>query len=148
MKINTTRFGEIEIEDEEIITFAHGVPGFEEEKNFVIIPYDENSPFFFLQSLQSKELAFLLINPFSFYKEYSVELDDAVVDELEIADENDVVVYSIITMHGSEVKKMTANLLAPLVINVKNRKAKQFVLEGTKFTTKYDIFAQADEGGK
>lgn len=150
MKFDTTRFGEIEIENEDIIVFSEGLPGFEEEKQFVLIPYDQSSPFFFLQSVQAKELAFLLISPFDFCAEYSFELDDGIVDELEIAAENDIVVYSIVTMHGSEIKKMTANLLAPVVINIKNKKARQVVLDNTKFTTRYNIFAHSakSKGGK
>ena len=67
--INTARFGEIEIEEEKIIMFSAGIPAFEEEQEFVIIPYDEESPFVFLQSLKTEELAFLMTSPFVFFPE-------------------------------------------------------------------------------
>ena len=61
MNIKTTRFGEVEINDEKIIDFEQGIPGFEEETKFVIIPYDEKSPFLFMQSVKQEDLAFLII---------------------------------------------------------------------------------------
>lgn len=142
MKFDTTRFGELEIDEEDIIHFSFGLPGFEQEKNFVLIPYDENSPFFFLQSIQTKELAFLVLSPFVFFPGYNFELDDAVLEELVIASENDVAVYSILTVRGGDIKQMTANLLAPIIINSKNKRAKQVVLDDTQFTTKHNVFAQ------
>ena len=152
LNIQTTRFGEIEVETDKIIYFSQGIPGFEAEKEFVIIPYDEKSPFLFLQSVKTEDLAFLLANPFQFFTDYNFELDDIFVEELALKSEEDILVYTILTMHGANVQEITANLLAPIVINQQNKMAKQIVLENSKYTTRHKIFAkQTDnvpEGGK
>ena len=76
MKIQTERFGEIEVADNRVITFNKGIPGFEEYKKYVLIPADEKgeTPFFFLQSIETVEVSFFLVDPFSFFEEYDVKL--------------------------------------------------------------------------
>ena len=139
-KINTMRFGEIEVEDEKVVHFKKGIPAFEDEHEFVIIPYDEESPYYFMQSLKSPELAFLITTPFIFFPEYSIEVDDDTMAELNIKNSEDVLLYSIITIPNGSIRYMTANLLAPLVLNTENMQAKQLVMEKTKYTTKHRLF--------
>ena len=139
-KINTMRFGEIEVEDEKVVHFKKGIPAFEDEHEFVIIPYDEESPYYFMQSLKSPELAFLITTPFIFFPEYSIEVDDDTMAELNIKNSEDVLLYSIITIPNGSIRYMTANLLAPLVLNIENMQAKQLVMEKTKYTTKHRLF--------
>lgn len=148
MKIRTTRFGEVAVESEKIIRFAHGLPGFEEERAFVIMPYDQESPFVFLQSVKTPDLAFLLTNPFLFFPEYAFELDDDILAQLEIDDEKDVAVYGIVTVPGGRVADMTINLLAPLVVSARNRVARQIVLEKSEYHTKHRLLKQPEDGNK
>lgn len=138
--INTARFGEIEIEEEKVIQFSAGIPAFEEEQEFVIIPYDEESPFVFLQSVQTAELAFLMTSPFVFFPEYQFELDDESIEALAIAREEDLLIYALLTLPGKDIKQMTANLLAPIVINQENHQAKQVILEKSEYKTKHLLF--------
>jgi len=142
--INTARFGEIEIEEEKIIMFPAGIPAFEEEKEFVIIPYDEESPFVFLQSLQTAELAFLMTSPFVFFPEYQFEIDDESIEALGIEKEEDLLIYALLTLPGKDIKQMTANLLAPIVINQQNHRAKQIILEKSEYKTKHLLFPVQD----
>ena len=139
-KINTMRFGEIEVEDEKVVHFKKGIPAFEDEHEFVIIPYDEESPYYFMQSLKSPELAFLITTPFIFFPEYQIEVDDDTMTELDIKNSEDVLLYSIITIPNGSIRYMTANLLAPLVLNTENMQAKQLVMEKTRYTTKHRLF--------
>lgn len=150
MKICTTRFGEVAVD--KVIRFEHGLPGFEEERAFVLVPYDEKSPFVFLQSAQTPELAFLLTNPFLFFPDYAIELDDDMLAQLELADERDVLVYGIVTVPGGRVPEMTVNLLAPIVINARAQTARQIVLEKSAYKTKHRLLeekaAAAEKGGE
>ena len=139
-KINTIRFGEIEVNEDKIVHFRHGIPAFEDEHEFVIIPYDEESPYYFMQSLKSPELAFLITTPFIFFPDYSIEVDDETMHELKIQNSEDVLLYSIITIPNGSIRYMTANLLAPLVINTENMQAKQLVMEKTRYNTKHRLF--------
>lgn len=140
MNIKTTRFGEIEINDDKIIEFEQGIPGFDEEKQFVIIPYDEKSPFLFMQSVKQEDLAFLIINPFLIFADYEFEIDDASIEDLAVKQSEDLLIYTIITMNEGDIKQMTTNLVAPIVINKENNKAKQVVLEKSKYNTKHKVF--------
>ena len=138
--VNTVRFGEIEVEEEKVVHFKEGIPAFEDEHEFLIIPYDEESPYYFMQSLKTPELAFLITTPFIFFPDYVIEIDDETLDELKIKNQEDVMLYSLITIPNGSVRYMTANLLAPVVINTENMQAKQIVMEKTRYTTKHRLF--------
>ena len=139
-KVNTDRFGEIEIDEKRIVYFKEGIPAFEDEHEFVILPYDEESPYYFMQSLNRSDLAFLLTIPEIFFPDYSVELDDATVEELQIKDTEKVIVYTIITIPNGSVRLMTTNLLAPIIFNIENMSAKQIVMDKSNYTTKHRLF--------
>ena len=74
-KITTSRFGEIEAAEDAIIHFGTGIPAFEEEREFLIIPYEEGSPYVFLQSVKTPELAFLMTMPLIFFPDYEFTID-------------------------------------------------------------------------
>lgn len=141
-KVNTDRFGEIEVDENRIIHFKDGIPAFEDEHEFIILPYDEESPYYFMQSLNKPSLAFLLTIPEIFFPDYSAEIDDDTVAELDIKNIEKVLVYTMITIPNGSVRYMTANLLAPLVINIENMQAKQIVMEKSNYTTKHRLFPE------
>ncbi|MBQ3443591.1 MAG: flagellar assembly protein FliW [Selenomonadaceae bacterium] len=143
LKVYTSRFGEIEVDEAKIVHFKDGIPAFEDEHEFVILPYEEESPYYFMQSLKSPDLAFLLTIPFLFFNDYSFEIDDETIKELDIKNQDDVFYYSMITIPNGSVRYMTANLLAPIVINGENMKAKQVVLEKSNYTTKHRLFPES-----
>lgn len=145
MKVKTDRFGEIEVDEKRIVHFREGIPAFEDEREFVILPYDEESPYYFMQSLRKPELAFLLTMPFLFFPEYEIEIDDATLKDLDITDQENVSLYALVTIPNGSVRYMTANLLAPIVLNTKNMQAKQMVMEKSKYTTKHRLFPDKRE---
>ena len=139
-KINTLRFGELEIEEQDVVRFADGIPAFEDEHEFVVLPYEEGTPYMFLQSMMTPELAFLMTDPFVFFPDYSFELDDENMEKLAINSMDDVLVCTLISVPRSGVADMTTNLLAPVVINRHTMQARQIVLEKTQYTTKHRLF--------
>ena len=147
-KINTSRFGELEIDEKRVIHFKDGIPAFEDEKEFIILPYDEETPYYFMQSMKTPDLAFLLTVPFLFFPNYTFEIDDDTIEELEIETKDKLLYYTLITIPNFSIRYMTTNLLAPLVINTKNMKAKQVVLEKSRYTTKERLFPDETKGGK
>ena len=144
-KIHTVRFGDIDVPEEKIVHFKQGIPAFEEEHEFLIIPYEEKSPYFFLQSLTSPELAFLMTMPFLFFSDYEFEIDDETERQLGIREQSDVLVYALLTIPQGRVKDMTANLMAPIVLNQRTMQAKQLVLERSRYTTKHRLFPEKKE---
>ena len=144
-KINTARFGELEIQEDRIFHFADGLPAFEDEREFVILPFDDDSPYSFLQSVATPELAFLMTVPFVFFPDYEFVLEDDVMAALAIKGSEDMQIYTLVTIPGGNIKEMTANLMAPVVINKKTREAKQVVLDKSQYTTKHRLFPPKGE---
>ncbi|MBR3723113.1 MAG: flagellar assembly protein FliW [Selenomonadaceae bacterium] len=144
-KVNTLRFGDIEVEEDKILHFKNGIPAFEEEHEFLLIPYEEDSPILFMQSLKSPDLAFLVTNPFIFFPDYSFEIGDEATDALGIKSQEDLLIYAILTVPHGDVKKMTANLMAPVIINSKNNESMQLVLDKSPYKTKHPLFPEKEE---
>ncbi|WP_235973223.1 flagellar assembly protein FliW [Niallia circulans] len=139
VKIATKYHGEKEIQPKEVITFPQAIPGFPDEKEFVLLPLDEEGQFIVLQSVENQQLAFVLSNPFPFFKEYDFSLEDHIVELLGIESEEDILVFSILTVHDP-FEKTTANLQAPIVINSKKNIAKQVILNEPNYHTKHPLF--------
>jgi flagellar assembly factor FliW len=146
MKIQTTRFGELEIADSSVITFNKGIPGFEESKKYVLIPADDKgeTPFFFLQSIEKEEVNFFLVDPFSFFKEYDIKLEDQMVERLELESPTDALVLTTVTANG-EIKDATTNLKAPLVINNNRQLGMQVVFDNRDYLIKQPLFQHSEK---
>jgi len=146
MRLLTKHFGELDIDESKIIAFPEGIPGFEQEREFVVINNeDETNPFQWLQSINNPDLAFVIINPFHVFPDYDIILPETVQKKLLINDEKEVVVYSLVVV-PKDIHKMTVNLLAPIIININKKIGKQVILEDSRYTTKHYIFKQASGG--
>ncbi len=119
------------------ITFKKGIPGFESLSNFIIKDLEGNKKFKILEAKES-EVSFVTTSPFEFYNEYEFNLNDETINELQIEKPEDVLVLSIITI-GKTLETSTMNLQAPLVINIKNNLAKQFIMQNSKYETKHPL---------
>ena len=144
-RVNTVRFGEIEVEEDKIVHFESGIPAFEDEHEFLIIPYDEESPYVFLQSLTTPDLAFIMTIPFNFFPDYEFEIDDDTLKRMGIKEQEELLIYTLITIPGGRVEDMTANLMAPVVINTTNMQARQVVLDMGRYLTKHRLFPRREE---
>lgn len=124
---------------EKVIRFERGIPGFLDEKEFIYQMENEESPFGYLQSVKTDQLSFIVTSPFVFFADYAVELPVETIKRLQIESQEDVAILTIITLRG-ELSTATTNLLAPIVINLKNLQAEQFIQEGTSYTTRHLLF--------
>lgn len=139
MRLNTAHFGEIEIDDGKVITFEEGVPGFDDVKKYVILSNeDETSPFSWLQSIDEPRLAFVVANPFLIMKDYDIEIKDEVLDKLSIQQAEDTLVYCVIVV-PEDMTKISVNLKAPIIINAKNNKGIQIILDTDRYTVRHYI---------
>jgi flagellar assembly factor FliW len=141
MKITTEKFGEVEFDESSVITFSDGILGFPENKKYVLINTQENFPFKWLQDIEDNSLAFLVVDPFIFKPDYIVNLPEIIKNDLDIKLKEDYVVFVIVVVR-TDPKESTANILGPLVINVKNKKAKQIVQNNTDYTTQYKLLGK------
>ncbi|MDQ0254531.1 flagellar assembly factor FliW [Evansella vedderi] len=148
MKIATKYAGEVEINPQNIIQFEHGIPSFEEEKQFILLPFsDSPSPFYILQSVATESLAFVVMTPFQFFPEYEVKLSDSVLEQLEMEDQQDVAIFTMLTLKET-LQESTANLQGPIVVNSKAQKGKQIVLNESNYGTKHPLVALQASGKK
>jgi len=131
MKIATKFLGEVEIGEQDILTFEHGLLGLENEKKFVLLPIDADLPLAILQSIEHVEIGFVVAYPFAFKKDYSFDICEDDRNQLQIEKEEDVLTYSIVTMKET-FQESTINLLAPLIINMDKKCGKQIVLQDNK----------------
>lgn len=146
MIVHSTQFGELTVSEEQVLKFPAGLPGFPEETAFAFIPYADDSPFSILQSITEPDLTFLIAETFVFFPDYSFELDDKMAENLGLSAENPPQIFSILTVRET-LEQTTANLVAPLVVNWKDRMAVQIVLEGTAYTTRHPLFSGQKGGG-
>lgn len=127
MKIVTKFLGEVSIDETTIIEFPQGIPGFQDEKEFVLIPLAENSPFIVLQSVKTAAVGFMAAYPFDFKADYQFDLDEQDTEFLQVEKQEELLTYSIITLKDT-LENSTMNLLAPIVINSVKKIGKQIVL--------------------
>jgi len=146
LNIQTSYFGEVEIDEKDILNFPKGILAFEEFNKFVIInSTEEELPFSWLQSIDEKDVAFIMIDPFLFKKDYEVDLSDKVIEELDIESESDVAIYTFLVI-PEQVDQMTANLTGPIVININKNLGKQVVLEDKRYHTRHKIIDEVNKG--
>src|SRR5699024_813094 len=130
--------GEVTIDKKEILQFPNGLPGFTEEKEFILIDLPNNPLFQFLQSINNVDLAFIVTNPYNYYQRYTFELDKQTLTKLKITKEQEVDIKTIVTLQ-EPFNKSTLNLKAPLIINRTERLAKQYILQTNEYQTKSPI---------
>ena len=131
MLINTKYLGEVEIDASEILSFHQGLLGFQEYKEFVLLPLDADLPLALLQSTEEVSIGFIVALPFAFKQDYAFDLSDEDKYDLQIEKEEDVLTYSIVTLNETFADS-TINLLAPVVININKKIGKQIVLQDSK----------------
>ena len=146
MKCETARFGSVEIQDKDVLMFPDALYGFDQEKEFVLLPLDPKieSPMEWLQSKKTRELAFIVTDPFLFVPGYEMVLSDNERAQLEIESTESVIVRVIVTIPKVHTE-MTANLVAPLVINQGKGLAKQVVLTSAEYDTKHSLMSKKNK---
>ncbi|MFW6386518.1 MAG: flagellar assembly protein FliW [Bacillota bacterium] len=140
MKVMTRDFGEVEVEEKDIVEFPQGIPGFAGRKEFVLVPV-EDSPFIVLQSLEKEDLAFITVDSGEVLPGYEFEIDEQVEEQLKLESIEDVLVLNIATIRD-KVEDMTLNLTAPLVINHREGLGKQVILDEEKYPLRFQMMSQ------
>ncbi|NMB25630.1 MAG: flagellar assembly protein FliW [Firmicutes bacterium] len=141
MRVVTSRFGELEVQESDIITFPRGILGFESIKRYILL--GDGEPFGFLQSLDEPDLTFVVIDPRVLVHDYRVDVPRVEAEEIGIRGQEETAILAIVTI-PEDPDKMTANLQAPLLINCVNRQAKQLVLGEGDYNIRHPILATVD----
>ncbi|MGE3109428.1 MAG: flagellar assembly protein FliW [Phycisphaerales bacterium] len=136
MNVRTTRFGDVEIAEDRVITFPKALPGFPERLRFCLLEPTEDACFFWLQSVDDPTLAFVVTDPGWFFKDYAIPLRAEQMQELGLARLDDAQVFIIVNKVDGE---LTGNLQGPIVINTVTRRAEQLVLADRKWSTRHTL---------
>jgi len=155
IEIQSTRFGALLVDEERVINFPNGLLGFPDHRRFALIQTGEENYFFWLQSADDPNLAFVVTDPAIFFKGYEVPLRDETRQDLQLQDaagenpgdaegpqEQTVSAerYLQVFVICNKVDDwLTGNLLGPLVVNARNRLAQQVVLTEKKWTTRQPL---------
>jgi flagellar assembly factor FliW len=144
MKYQSTRFGEFEVTDNEILNCPDGLYGFEKETQFALLPFDPNidSPLEWLQSLTTPELAFVITDPAPFVPDYEVTLTTEDRHAVGLSDDEEFQVRVIVTV-PDDYRRMTGNFLAPLIIHPRMNTGKQLVLTRPDYSTQHPLLPNA-----
>lgn len=118
MKIQTTRFGAIQIEPDDILFFRNGLLGFEDCRHWVLLADGQNPAVAWLQSMQHSDIAMPVVSPRRFINDYQVRMDPADVDVLQLTAIEQAYVLGVVSR---DEETLTLNLRAPLVINLDRR---------------------------
>lgn len=139
MKVKTKWFGEIETTESKIITLEKGIIGFEEDKKFTIV-YEEDSNIMWLQSLENVSLAIPVIRPEIVMPDYDPIVEDELVNTLGTDIRNAELLVLVTLTVPSDIKMMTCNLKAPLIINVDTMKGIQLIADNDDYMVRYPIY--------
>ena len=136
MEIQSSRFGPMDVDDDRIMTIPNGLLGFPSFTRYALIQAGGENYFFWLQSVEEPNLAFVVTDPTTFFKDYQVPVREETAQELQLSDPAALQTFVICNKVG---EWLTGNLLGPLVVNAQNRLAQQVVLTEKKWTTRQPL---------
>lgn len=144
MKVQTTRFGTIDVKEPDVITLVEGMLGFSECTRYVTMDDEIGEPFMWMQSLDIPSLAFVVIDPAIILPSYHFSVKKEQIKALETNSVDDLQVYVIVTM-AANILDVTVNLQGPLVVNKTKRIGQQIVLNDPNFSTRHPLFTDQPE---
>ena len=144
MKVKTSRFGELDVARDKIIHMPLGILGFKKSFNYFILDHTEDSPFKWLQSADEPDLAFVIIDPYVFKPDYDIEVNSDDLVPIQTSSVDEIVLAVLVSIHG-DPRLMTANLLAPVLVNYKKMLGMQMVLNNSSYTTRVNIFDEMNK---
>ncbi len=136
--VNTTRFGEVSVPDDDVFTLKWGLPGFGFLREFVVLALEDQKPYVWLQSLERSEIALPLIDPWALFSDYDPQLPSVTSAVMEIERPDDFCLMCVCVV-GPDAQELTVNLLAPIVFNLRLRIARQVMLEDSEYAIRTPI---------
>jgi len=142
IKIKTRPFGEIEVTEQQIIDFPDGILGFDDVRKFVLLDaHDENSPLKWLQAYDEPELAFVIIRPVDFMREYELVVSMNDIEAVGADTAENLVVFAIVTI-PTNPSDMTANLQGPIIVNPEKRLGRQAISHSDRYSVRHKILEE------
>ncbi|MBD8972793.1 MAG: flagellar assembly protein FliW [Clostridiales bacterium] len=142
MRVQTKFFGEVELDDNKILEFPNGIIGFEDFKKFAIIydvEDDRETKISWLQSLEEPVLALPVVDPLAVVPDYAPMIEDELLKPLGNPADEDLLFLLVMTV-PSDMKKVTANMKAPVIINTKTCTGVQLIVDNADYPVKYNVY--------
>ena len=140
MKIKSRQFGDVEIDETKVINIPLGIPGFRDNKRYVFLQKEETVPFLLFQSMENPDLSFVVLDPVQFFPEYTIERED--IEKLVAGwdlEGDEISCFVIVTIPQGTPEKMTANFMAPLVINNNRKEGLQLILQNSSYSHQHQL---------
>ncbi len=134
-----TRFGTSETSENKIIDFPAGLPGFEDLRKFIIVEADNTKPIYWLQSIENKHIALPVIVSFAIINDYNIDIRENELEDLDLESKNDLLILNVVVI-PEDVRKMTVNLAAPVVINAKRGIGKQIIIDAAELPLRFPVY--------
>lgn len=141
MEIEHPRIGKVHYSPGDVIKFPQGLPGYIHLKGYLLVRKEETAPFVWLVSVDDPDISFLMVQPLLFCPDYNPNITKRDLTELSIDSPQSLLIYSIITVHATDVSQTTANLSGPILINLDKKIGKQLVLLDDRYSTKHRVFS-------
>ena len=141
MLIQTKSDGEVEISEKQKIFFPNGIIGFESYKNYALLD-SKSPPFYWLQSLDDVNIAFVILSPFLVVENYSLDISPSSYESIEFdgdVNSDRLLIFTIVTIVDDESGVITVNLQAPVIINKENKYAIQSIQNNPKWEIRHVI---------
>jgi len=146
VEISTRQFGKISVDEKKCITMPKGMPGFPEQKRYVLLDHDDIRPFHLFQSIDDADLAFIVMDPFLFKADYAVDIKPYIQEMAwDESDRDSLFIYVVVNATDPDPKRITANLMGPVLINIKKNEAVQMMISDGVYSHKYLIFKEKKE---
>jgi len=142
IEIDSVKLGKLVVNPDLLITFPEGIPGFQEIKEYALIPPGNDSPFYWLQAFKDPELAFVVTDPLFFKADYHPSYPEEEIKLLQVNDPKSLITLVLVTIPQGEPRRSTANLMAPICINPETRTGKQVILYHSSYSHQVPLFLQ------
>jgi flagellar assembly factor FliW len=133
VEVHSSRFGSFAVPTDRVLRFPEGLVGFPNYHRFVIVEHTRPGPLRWLLCLDEPDLAFAVADPAEFFPDYGAEA----LGCADLGHRDDLVVFAIVTIPRERPVAMSANLMAPLVVNVGTREARQVILDTDLYSTRH-----------
>jgi flagellar assembly factor FliW len=141
MQIDTLRFGVVEVDETKLLMFDTGIPGLEEYHKYALLQFEDSYPIIWLQSMDDGGVCLPVLDTYSVLDDYVFDIEEADVEELAVRGPEDLHVVSVLVI-PDDIKGMTVNLAAPIIINTVTGKAKQIILGGSSYNVRVPVFQE------
>jgi len=139
LQIETSRFGTITVEEDQIFRLPEGIIGFPEWTRYLLVNHREGSPYLWLQSVENQDLAFVLMDPLDLVADYDIDLSPEDSDLLQLDQPVEIKALVVVNISRQQPPEITANLLAPVVINSGKKIAKQVILYQSDYSVRHPV---------